>query len=86
MVKKVNITLDEELLKRLDEYGKQSYLSRSTLISVACNDYLMQREYIGFIKKLSVTLDKAAEVGVLSEDDQKLLDDFQRFATKYQKI
>ena len=86
MSKKVNISIDDGLLKRLDDYGKESYLSRSALIAVAINDYLMQREYIGFIKKLSVTLDKAAESGVLTDDDRKLLDDFQRFASRYAQL
>ena len=33
---KVNISLDDELMKRLDDYADRNYMSRSGLISLAC--------------------------------------------------
>lgn len=40
MVKRLQITLDETLLKRVDECAKEKGLNRSAFISVACDDYI----------------------------------------------
>ena len=39
-MKRINITIDEELLNRIDFYAKQRYLSRSGLISLALSIFL----------------------------------------------
>ena len=39
-MKRINITIDEELLNKIDSYAKQSYLSRSGLISLALSIFL----------------------------------------------
>ena len=44
MIKRINITIDEELLNRIDSYSKKSYLSRSGLISLVLSTYLNKVE------------------------------------------
>ena len=39
-MKRINITIDEELLNRIDSYAKQRYLTRSGLISLALSIFL----------------------------------------------
>ena len=39
-MKRINITIDEDLLNRIDSYSKKTYLSRSGLISLVLSTYL----------------------------------------------
>lgn len=39
-MKRVNITIDENLLNKIDSYSKKRYLSRSGFISLAISTYL----------------------------------------------
>lgn len=45
-IKRINITIDEDLLNRIDSYSKKRYLSRSGLISLALSTYLDNVDYI----------------------------------------
>ena len=39
MVKRINITIDEDLLYKIDSYSKKKHLSRSGLISYVFSTY-----------------------------------------------
>ena len=39
-IKRINITIDEELLNKIDSYSKKRYLSRSGLISMVLSTFL----------------------------------------------
>ena len=41
---RVNMTLNDELLERIDNYAKSNYMSRSSVVSFACNQFLMANE------------------------------------------
>ena len=40
MITRINITIDEDLLNKIDSYSKKRYLSRSGLISAVLSGYL----------------------------------------------
>ena len=40
MIKRINITIDEDLLNKIDSYSKIKYFSRSGLISYVLSTYL----------------------------------------------
>ena len=40
MMKRINITIDENLLNRIDSYTRKRYFSRSGLIAFALSTYL----------------------------------------------
>lgn len=40
ILKRINITVDEELLNRIDSYSKKRFVSRSGLISLVLSTYL----------------------------------------------
>lgn len=82
---KVNISIDDGLLKRVDDYAAENYTSRSGVFTMAANEFLSQRDYLLFVKKLSFALDKIAETNTLSEEDKKLLEDFQRYTKIFTK-
>lgn len=45
-MKRVNISLEENVLSRLDDFSKKSGLNRSALITVAVNQYIDAQEKI----------------------------------------
>ena len=55
---KVNITISDDLLKRIDEYADDNYTSRSGLISIATAQYLNANETMGLVKNLSLAIGK----------------------------
>ena len=77
---KVNITLDEELLQRIESFADENYLTRSGLITLATSRYLSQVEASRAIVDLSLAIRKIAETGTITEDQLRELENFERFA------
>lgn len=77
---KVNVTLDEELLQRIENYADENYLTRSGLISLAASQFLLQAEASRAVVDLSLTMRKIADSGTIDEEQQKELEYFERFA------
>lgn len=75
---KVQITLDEELVARIDSYADDNYMSRSGLISVATAQFLNQQEAVSAVKSMSLAMRKIADTGTLDEASMKELEDFER--------
>ena len=77
---KVNITLDDELMQRVDAYADENYMSRSGLLSVAVTQYLNQQDVIRAMKGLALSMAKIAETNKIDDDTKKELEDFERIA------
>lgn len=77
---KINISIDDDLLKRVDNYADDNYTSRSGLISTSLVEYLNAREMITAVRKLNITLEKMSENGNCDEETMKELESFTRLA------
>lgn len=77
---KINVSMDDGLLQRVDDYADQMYMSRSGLISFACVQYLNQVELMRSIKELSVTMRKIADSGEIDDESKRMLEDFERIS------
>lgn len=77
---KVNITLDDELMKRLDDYADRNYMSRSGLMSLAVTQYLNTNEMILAVKDMALCMRKIADTGTVDHETMEQLEDFERFA------
>jgi metal-responsive CopG/Arc/MetJ family transcriptional regulator len=77
---KVQITLDDNLVARLDEYAEYNYLSRSGCISLALTQYLNQQDVTKAIKDLAFSMRKIADTGKISAEQMEQLEDMERFA------
>lgn len=77
---KVNISLDDELMKRLDDYADRNYMSRSGLISLACTQYLNSNEMVLAVKDMALCMRKIADTGIIDHEMMEQLEDFERFA------
>ena len=75
---KVNITMDDRLLEKIDAYADQNFMSRSGMISLGCTQYLNQQEAFSLVKRMSVVLEKIAETGNVDAETRNELDDFER--------
>lgn len=77
---KVQVSLDDELMKRLDSYADENYMSRSSLVSLACTQFLNAADVSRAVRELSLAMQKIAQTGDIDEDTRKQLDDFERLA------
>lgn len=75
---KVNITLDEELMRRIEEYAEDNYLNRSTLVSLAVTQYLNAADVSKAIKEMAFAMRKIADTGEVDDETRKQLEDFER--------
>lgn len=76
---KVQVSLDDNLVSRIDSYADANYMSRSGLISLATTQYLNQVEAMMFIKDMSLAMRKIADTGNVDHDTLEKLEDFERF-------
>jgi metal-responsive CopG/Arc/MetJ family transcriptional regulator len=77
---KVQISIDDSLLARVDGYASDNYLSRSGLISLACVQFLNSAEAVVAVKDMSVSLRKIADSGDVDEETMKQLEGFERLS------
>lgn len=75
---KVQISLDDRLMERIDSYAEKNYMSRSGMISLACTQYLNQYEAVNAIVSMSVCMQKIADKGIVDDETRKELEDFER--------
>lgn len=82
---KVNITLDDELMQRLDNFADKNYMSRSGLVSLAVTQYLNSNEMILAVKDMALCMRKIADTGVIDHETMEQLEDFERFAKMFRE-
>lgn len=77
-MKKINISINDELLYRADKYGENNYISRSGLISLSLSQYLASQEVYQLLRSMSVAMNKIADKGEIDEETMQELKDFER--------
>lgn len=80
---KITISLDDELVKRADNYADKNYMSRSGLISLSLTQYLHSYDLVNAVKEMAFAMRKIADNGVVDEDTQKQLEDFERLSQMF---
>lgn len=77
---KLNITLNDDLVARLDAYASENYMSRSGLISIAAVQYLNQVEMITAVKGVAQSIRKIADSGEFDEETLRKFEEFELMA------
>ena len=77
---KVQITLDDNLMKRVDEYADQNYMSRSGFVSLALTQFLNSADLTKAIVDMSICMRKIADTGKVDHDVIEQLEDFERLS------
>lgn len=82
---KINISIDDELLEKIDNLAEDNFTSRSGFISMGMNEFVKSKEIVSAIKSMSVSMAKIATMGTIDEDTQKELEAFQVICGMIQK-
>lgn len=77
---KVNVSLDDDLMRRVDNFADENYMSRSGLISLACSTYLSTVEVSMLLKDMALAMRKIADEGKIDDDTRRQLEDFERLS------
>lgn len=77
---KVQISLDDDLMKRVDAYADANYMSRSGLVSLSVTKYLNEAEAFKAIKIMAVAMRKIADTGKVDKETMRQLEDFERLS------
>lgn len=72
---KVQITMDDVLARKLDDFANRNYTSRSGVVSLAVSQYLQADEVRQAIVCLSVAAQKIADTGTVDEDTLRQIND-----------
>lgn len=83
MTVKVQVTMDEALLQRLDEYADRSFNTRSGAVSLAVSQLLMQDDLQRSIRTMALAMQRIAENNEIDEESKKQLFAFQSLARMY---
>ena len=75
---KVQISVDDELMKRVDTFADENYMSRSTLFTIAVTQYVNQQDVTKAIKDMAIAMNKIADTGKVDHEIMEQLEDFER--------
>lgn len=77
---KINISINDELLERVDITADDNFISRSGLISLALVQYLNQADMVKAISNISKCFSVIAETNEIDEETLKTLKDYERLS------
>ena len=74
---RVNMTLNNELLERIDNYAKSNYMNRSSDVSFACNQFLISNELQSLLVDMKRALQTIANKETITDEQLKELEKFE---------
>lgn len=74
---KVQITIDERLLEKIENYCDVNFLSRSGFFAHASREFLSSHEVARSLMELNVTLKRIADNNEIDEQTKSELEQFQ---------
>lgn len=77
---KIQISINDDLLRRVDEYADHTYNSRSGTITLALSQLLSSDEVIRALSSMSLAMQKIADTGNVDDETLKQLEDFERLS------
>ena len=77
---KISISINDDLLSRLDKSAAETYSSRSGFISQAVLQYLTSIEIPNIMSNMYVVMQKIADNNEIDEETKRQLQDFQALA------
>lgn len=76
---RINFNVPDELIKRLDDYAKKNYTSRSSVMCQACDQFLFSKEIQMLFSDMRKVMQKILETQTIDENSKKALNDFEVF-------
>ncbi len=74
---RINLNVPDELIKRLDNYAKKNYTTRSSVMCQACDQFLMAKEMQMLFSDMRKAMQKIADTQTIDEEAQKNFDEFE---------
>lgn len=75
---KVQVSMDNALVQRLDQYADDNYMSRSALVTLALTQFLNAQEVTSAVKDMAICIRKIADTGEVDNETQQKLCDLER--------
>lgn len=70
---KVQLSINDELMKKVDEYADANYFTRSSLFTVAVTDYINSKMFLNAMQDFTVAVQQIAEKNEIDEDTKQEL-------------
>lgn len=80
---KLQITMDEDLLKDLDNYCEVNYMNRSWAIQQGVIQLVNQQKIIDSMYNVSIAVRRASENGTIDEETKKEIETFETLTKLY---
>lgn len=80
---KIQISMNEDVLKRVDQYADEHYMSRSGVITQACIQILNQDDLMKALRSMTVSMKKIADKGMFSDEVMKDLENWKAILEIY---
>lgn len=77
---KVQLSIDDDLMRQVDDFADENYMNRSWLFTLAVSQYINQNAAFKAIQDMSFSLRKIADNGKVDAETMRELEDFGRFA------
>ena len=75
---KVQVSMDNALVNRVDQYADDNYMSRSALVTLALTQFLNAQEVTSAVKDMAICIRKIADTGEVDSETQQKLSDLER--------
>lgn len=80
---KVQISIDDDLLVKVDDYCKKNCITRSGFISMMCSQWLQKEELTKTLNLLQGAMLKVTEGKDLPPEQQQEIDDYMRLVSMF---
>ena len=77
----VQISVNDDLLEKIDKYAKSNFMSRSAFFCMCANQHLQAVEVTSHLRDLTYSVKKIADGQEVDAETLKKLDDFERMAS-----
>lgn len=78
---KIQITLEQDLLDRIEAYADRNGLTRSSMLAYAATQLMRQDEALASMATVAASMRRIADSGEISDDDKKQLEQFEAVAS-----
>lgn len=75
---KVQLSVNDDLMKKVDKYAEESYVSRSTFFSLAATQYINQQELAAAVKGMALSMRRIADNNSVDADTLRELSEFEK--------
>lgn len=83
---KFQVSMEDELLARLDEYADRNFTTRSGAVSLACNQLIMADDIRRSTLSLAFSMKRIAESNEIDEQTKKELQSFEMLAKMFSGV